>query len=184
MTSDKLVCWIQMSLDNSGFHLLFMRKLINVLWILVWELKVKILVAQSCLTLCNSKDCSLPGWDSLGKNTSEGSHSLLQGSLPNPGIKPRSPALQTDSLPSEPPGKPSLLICTMGRYSLFNIFTSMYEDRESTAYLSNTVVMIWQVRMISSVWKWKWKLLSCVRLFETPWTIESMDFSRPEYWSG
>ena len=26
--------------------------------------------------------------------------------LPNPGIKPRSPALQVDSLPSEPPGKP------------------------------------------------------------------------------
>ena len=30
------------------------------------------------------------------------------GDLPNPGIKPRSPALQADSLPSEPPGKPSL----------------------------------------------------------------------------
>ena len=27
------------------------------------------------------------------------------GDLPNPGIKPRSPALQVDSLPSEPPGK-------------------------------------------------------------------------------
>ena len=26
------------------------------------------------------------------------------GDLPNPGIKPRSPALQADSLPSEPPG--------------------------------------------------------------------------------
>ena len=26
--------------------------------------------------------------------------------LPNPGIEPRSPALQVDSLPSEPPGKP------------------------------------------------------------------------------
>ena len=26
--------------------------------------------------------------------------------LPDPGIKPRSPALQPDSLPSEPPGKP------------------------------------------------------------------------------
>ena len=26
--------------------------------------------------------------------------------LPNPGIKPRSPALQADSLSSEPPGKP------------------------------------------------------------------------------
>ena len=28
------------------------------------------------------------------------------GDLPNVGIKPRSPALQADSLPSEPPGKP------------------------------------------------------------------------------
>ena len=28
------------------------------------------------------------------------------GDLPDPGIKPRSPALQVDSLPSEPPGKP------------------------------------------------------------------------------
>ena len=29
-----------------------------------------------------------------------------------------------------------------------------------------------------------WKSFSCVRLFETPWTIQSMKFSRPEYWSG
>ena len=28
------------------------------------------------------------------------------GDLPNPGIKPRSPALQADSLPIEPPGEP------------------------------------------------------------------------------
>ena len=28
------------------------------------------------------------------------------GDLPYPGIEPGSPALQTDSLPSEPPGKP------------------------------------------------------------------------------
>ena len=28
------------------------------------------------------------------------------GDLPNPGIKPRSPAVQTDSLPAETPGKP------------------------------------------------------------------------------
>ena len=28
--------------------------------------------------------------------------------LPNPGIKPRSPALQADSLPSEPPGAQGL----------------------------------------------------------------------------
>ena len=30
------------------------------------------------------------------------------GDLPDPGIEPRSPALQADALPSEPPGKPSL----------------------------------------------------------------------------
>ena len=29
------------------------------------------------------------------------------GDLPNPGIKPRFPALQVDPLPAEPPGKPS-----------------------------------------------------------------------------
>ena len=28
------------------------------------------------------------------------------GDLPNPGVKPRSPTLQADALPSEPPGKP------------------------------------------------------------------------------
>ena len=28
------------------------------------------------------------------------------GNLPDPGIEPRSPALQADSLPSDPPGNP------------------------------------------------------------------------------
>ena len=37
--------------------------------------------------------------------------------------------------------------------------------------------------------KWKWELLSCVRLFATPWIVAhqaplSMEFSRQEYWSG
>ena len=36
----------------------------------------------------------------------------------------------------------------------------------------------------SGKWKWKWCLLSHARLFTAPWTIESMEFSRPEYWSG
>ena len=29
----------------------------------------------------------------------------------------------------------------------------------------------------------KWKSLSPVQLFVTPWTIQSMEFSRPECWS-
>ena len=37
---------------------------------------------------------------------------------------------------------------------------------------------------IPMVQGWKWKLLSHIWLFATPWTIEFMEFSRPEYWSG
>ena len=37
-------------------------------------------------------------WDSPGKNTGVGSHSLLQGNLPDLGIEPGSPASQVDSL--------------------------------------------------------------------------------------
>ena len=38
--------------------------------------------------------------------TGVGSLSLSPSDLPNPGIEPGSPALQADSLPAEPPGKP------------------------------------------------------------------------------
>ena len=41
-------------------------------------------------------------WNFAGQNIGMGSLSLLQGNLPNPGIKPRSPTLQADSLPDEP----------------------------------------------------------------------------------
>ena len=44
-------------------------------------------------------------WDFLGKKTGVGCHFLLSGNLPDPGIEPRSPASQADSLPFEPPGK-------------------------------------------------------------------------------
>ena len=68
---------------------------------------LKVLVAQSCLTLCGPVACSLPG-SSL--------HEILQnfwnelpfpspGDLPDPGIEPSYLSLQADSLPHEPPGK-------------------------------------------------------------------------------
>ena len=44
-------------------------------------------------------------WNSPGQNTGVGSLSLLQGIFPTR-IKTRSPALQADSLPAEPQGKP------------------------------------------------------------------------------
>ena len=66
---------------------------------------------QSCLTLCNAMDCSPPDCSV---------HGILQyspeywsglpcsppGDFPNPEIEPKSPTLQADFLPSEPPGKP------------------------------------------------------------------------------
>ena len=67
-----------------------------------------------CLTLCNAMNFSLPGssvHDSPGKNTGVGCHTLLQEiCLPNQGIKPTSPTLQVDSLASEPPGKPTVIL--------------------------------------------------------------------------
>ena len=50
--------------------------------------------------------------DSPGKNTGVGCHVLLLRDLPNPGIEPRSPALQADSLPAELQGKPKCSIVT------------------------------------------------------------------------
>ena len=65
-------------------------------------------VAQSCPILCNPMDCSLPGSSVPGifqARVLEWVKFPSPGDLPNPGIEPRSPALQADALPSEPPGK-------------------------------------------------------------------------------
>ena len=40
------------------------------------------------------------------------------GDLPNPEIEPRSPALQADSLPTEPPGKPPKLLKNLSEVEL------------------------------------------------------------------
>ena len=70
--------------------------------------------AQSCLTLCDPMDCSPPGSSVQG---------ILQarilkwpfpspGDLSNSGTESRSPALLADSLPSEPPREPFLLLAS------------------------------------------------------------------------
>ena len=79
----------------------------------VSALVLLLLFSHSFMSLCNPKDYSPPG-SSL--------HGILQeiilewfaipfpGDLPDPGINPMSPALQADSLPSEPPGKLPALV--------------------------------------------------------------------------
>ena len=67
---------------------------------------------QSCPTVCDCADCSLPGSSVRGISQARILEWVLpfpsQWDLPNPGIEPRSPALQADSLLSEPPGKPQV----------------------------------------------------------------------------
>ena len=68
---------------------------------------VCVLVAQSCLTLSDPMDCSPPGSSVRGifqARILEWVTLLSRGSSP-PGIEPRSPALQMDSLLSGLPGK-------------------------------------------------------------------------------
>ena len=49
------------------------------------------------------------------------------GDLPNPGVEPVSPALQADALPSEPPGKPSILLWWY-EYTTFSLFIHLLMD--------------------------------------------------------
>ena len=85
-------------------------------------------VAQSCLTLCNPMNCS-PS-DSSVHRDSPGKNIRVPcpppGDLPNPGIKPRSPTLQADSLPSELQGKPKNT--GVGSLSLFQGNFSIQES--------------------------------------------------------
>ena len=67
------------------------------------------LAAQSWLTLAIWWTVSHQAPPSMGFSRQEYWSGLPfppPGDLPNPGTEPRSPALQADSLPSEPPGKP------------------------------------------------------------------------------
>ena len=71
-----------------------------------WSLECVFVLSCSVVSdFCDPMDSSPPGsfvyWDSPSKNAC-----VPPGDLPNPGIKPRSPALQADFLPNEPPGKP------------------------------------------------------------------------------
>ena len=71
--------------------------------------KVKALVTQSCLTLCDPMDCSPPGFSVHGIFQAKcwsGLSFPLPGDFLNPRMGPRFPALQADSLLSKPPGKP------------------------------------------------------------------------------
>ena len=107
-------------------------------------------------------------WDSPGQNTGIGSLSLL----PNPGMEPRFPALQVDSLPSEPPGKPKNT--GVGSLSLLQQIFPTQELNRGLLYHRQVLYQLshrgspvraevadssWEV--VSIVWQWCcWRWLS------------------------
>ena len=69
-----------------------------------------VLVKQSCLTLCDPMDCIVAlqaplSMEFFRQKYWSGLPFPSPGDLPGPGIKHRSPTLQADSLPSEPPSR-------------------------------------------------------------------------------
>ena len=84
---------------------------------------MKVLLAQSCPTLCDPMVCSLPGSFvhgesplSMGFSRQECWSGLpfpFPGDLPGPGIQTGSPALQADSLLSKPLGKTIMVNCLL-----------------------------------------------------------------------
>ena len=58
------------------------------------------------------------------------------GYLPDPGIEPGSPALQADSLPTQPPGKTFIILSLLGLFVINNQLLS----RDYTSHISYLTV--------------------------------------------
>ena len=112
-------------------------------------------MTQSYLTLWDPMDCSPPSSSVCGifhaRILEWGNHSLLQGNLPNPGIKPTSPALQVDSLSSEPPGKPIRISVYV--YVLFPIVFHyrLLQDIECSSLCYNFLLLILYIVLFTFV---------------------------------
>ena len=98
---------------------------------------------QLCSNLCDRMDCGPPD---------SSVHGILQerilelpcppaGDLPNSWIESRSPALQADSLASEPPGKPNSYLSAIKCSNVLPLYsTEAFKERRAQVniYLQNT----------------------------------------------
>ena len=138
--------------------------------------EVKVLVAQSCPTLCDPMDCSPPGSSVLGIFQAR----ILEWvaiPLSRGSSWPRSPALQADSLLFELPGKPLHIVADC----IFQKWSHQYMSHPTCYDVGYPSIERWNlcsrplklffffipvlINRISSV-----QSLSCVRLFVTSWT--------------
>ena len=103
------------------------------------------------------------------------------GDLPDPGIEPispASPALGGGFFPPWATWEAPVIKYRHKRCSHSVCHRCWYAwSSYDGSVLRVTEEVLW-LRLSS------WKSLSRVWVFATPWTIQSMEFSRPEYWSG
>ena len=132
---------------------------------------------------------------------------LSPGALPKPGIEPKSPALHANALPSELQGNPKLKLLSHAWLfaTSWTIYSPWNSSGENTGVGSLPLLQgifptqgsnpglpyfRWIFHQLSykgspNLLKFsEWKLLSGVSLLATTWCIQSVEFSRPEYWSG
>ena len=91
--------------------------MVALLIVIIFTIPISNGVSHSVIPiLCNPMDCNPPGcsvYEILQARILPWVAIPSPGDLPNPGIKPESPALQADSLPFEPPGICLRLPCTL-----------------------------------------------------------------------
>ena len=136
-------------------------------------------VAQSCPTLCDAMDCNQSGscihWLFQARVLEWIAISFSRGSSwPRKRNEPRSLTLQADALPSEPPGK---RIKYMIR--LLNQKHKLGWKEQKWKHEFDNIKCLLDFSIICV-----WKSLSRVQLFVIPWTVQSMEFSRPKHLSG
>ena len=124
-----------------------------------------VLVTQSCPTLCNPMDSSPPG---------SSVHGILQARILEWIIT--IPFSRGSSQPRD-----QTQISCIGRQILYHlnhqgiyIYILVGKELEDICVYVR-LWGIWTDHMLKTV---------CVLLFVIPWTVQSMEFSRPEYWSG
>ena len=136
----------------------------NLFWKKV-TLCVSVLVAQSCSTLCDPMDCSLPG---------SSVHRILQAKMLEWGAIPISKGNIKQNL------KLSLQLFVYNEWHSFRYY-QIYQEIKPNDQQSGGNRPYSQQSGCQS--------LSCIQLFVTPWIIAlqaplSMGFSMQEYWSG
>ena len=134
--------------------------------------KVQVKATQSCPTLCDPMDYPVHGI-----NTGVVSHSLLQGIFPTQGLNLGLPHCRQIlyQLSHQGSQKNTGVACHAFLQGIFSTQGSNPGLQHSGRSLTD-----WATREAQR----KWKSLSRIWLFVTPWTIQSMELSRSEYWSG